>query len=75
MARVVVQKAVVTDEGVWIPRHLLGDARVVEIRRDQYTLLIVPLEFEDPILRLGTAPVVGETTDAAEHHDRYLYQP
>lgn len=75
MTQVVVQKAVVTDEGVWIPRQLLGDVRVVEIRKDRHTLLIVPLEFEDPILRLGTAPIEGEITDAAEHHDRYLYQP
>ncbi|MBC7344126.1 MAG: hypothetical protein H5U03_01630 [Clostridia bacterium] len=65
----IVQKAVVTDEGVWIPRDLLGDVRVVEIRKDQHTLLIVPLEFEDPILLLGSAPVAVGITDAAEHHD------
>lgn len=68
-------RAVVTDKGVWIPRHLLGDVRVVEIHKDQHTILIVPLEFEDPILQLGASPVVAEMTDAAEHHDRYLYQP
>ncbi len=68
-------KAVVTDKGVWIPRQLLGDVRVVEIHKDQHTILIIPLEFEDPIFQLGTSPVVAEMTDAAEHHDRYLYQP
>lgn len=75
MTQVVVKRAVVTDEGVWIPRQLLGDARVVEIRKDQHTLLIVPLELEDPIFQLGVAPVTAQITDAAERHDHYLYQP
>jgi hypothetical protein len=32
-----------------------------------------PEQFEDPILHLGTQPVVEEVNDASIHHDTYLY--
>jgi len=32
-----------------------------------------PNQLEDPILLLGTQPVVEDVTDASVHHDVYLY--
>ncbi len=72
---VLVQKVSVAEEGLLIPKQLLAGVQEVEIRRDQHGIFIVPLGFEDPILQLGAYPVMGEVTDAAEYHDRYLYQP
>jgi hypothetical protein len=30
-------------------------------------------QFEDPLLKLGTQPIVEEVTDASINHDAYLY--
>ena len=32
-----------------------------------------PEQLNDPILQLGTHPVVEDVTDASIHHDTYLY--
>jgi len=72
---VLVKKVPVADDGLLIPKQLLAGVQEVEIRKDQHAIFIVPLKFEDPILQLGAYPIMGEVTDAAEHHDRYLYQP
>ena len=71
---VLVKKVRVTDDGLLIPKQLLAGVQEVEIRKDQYVIFIVPMVFEDPILQLGAYPIMDEVTDAAEQHDRYLYQ-
>ncbi len=68
-------KAKVTEQGVTVPRRLLGDAEEVEIRRENGTIVIALLPVEDPILSLGESPVACGAPDASEGHDRYLYGP
>ena len=65
-------KARVTEEGVTIPKTLLVDVDVVEIRKEDDVIMVVPL-VNDPILGLGSQPVKGNVTDASENHDDHLY--
>lgn len=71
----VLMKARVTVDGLLIPKQLLDGMQEVEILKGQNIIFIVPRTFPDPILQLGRSPIKGEVTDAAEHHDRYIYQP
>ncbi|CAN5865109.1 hypothetical protein BH23GEM7_BH23GEM7_37170 [soil metagenome] len=66
-------RARVTEQGVVIPKKMLPDVEEVEIRAENGTVLVLPVEREDPILGLGSAPVECGTPDASEHHDRDLY--
>lgn len=68
-------KLKVTDEGVQIPKRMLRDAQVVEIREEGGQVVVIPLSDQDPILSLGRKPVKAGISDAAAHHDRYLYGP
>lgn len=65
-------KTEVTEQGVNVPKHLLGEAKEVEIRQENNMILIIPLS-EDPILRFGKNPVRDEITDASVNHDEYIY--
>ena len=65
-------KARVTEEGVTIPKTLLKDVDVVEIRKENDVITVIPL-VNDPILGLGSQPVKGNVTDASENHDDHLY--
>ncbi len=66
-------KTEVTDQGITIPKHLLGGAKEVEIRREKNYILVIPISGEDPILRFGKNPVSDDVTDASENHDEYIY--
>lgn len=68
-------KARVTEQGVLIPRELLGDAEEVEITRDERVIVVIPSEIRDPILGLGEDPVICGVPDASEDHDKYLVDP
>ena len=68
-------KMKVTDEGVTIPRQLLEGAREVEVHQEGNRLIVIPLQEDDPIWRLGTDPVSCGAPDASSQHDRYLYDP
>jgi hypothetical protein len=68
-------KAPVKEEGVLIPRELLGKAREVEIRQDLGgQIVVIPLYDydEDPIWDLGKNPVSLGITDASVNLDKYL---
>jgi hypothetical protein len=65
-------KTKVTEQGVIVPKKFLKGVKKVEIRKDDGVILVVPVG-EDPILALGSQPIADEITDAAQHHDRYLY--
>ena len=67
-------RARVKTRGLWIPKKLLEGFQEVEIRKQHRNILIVPLPVDDPILQLGKAPVTVPEDDAAENHDRYIYQ-
>lgn len=65
-------RAKVTHQGVLIPKQWLEGIDEVEIRREQTLIVIEPVVVEDPILRLGTDPIVTDVDDASIHHDCYL---
>jgi len=65
-------RAKVTHQGVLIPKQWLEGIDEVEIRQEQTRIVIEPADAEDPILHLGTEPVVVDVDDASIHHDRYL---
>jgi len=67
-------KAKVTKRGVHVPRRMLGQAKEVEIRKENGKILVIPLPEEDPIFGLGDHPVTCHAPDASEAHDRYLYE-
>lgn len=66
-------KTTVTEQGVLVPKKFLKGIKEVEIRKENSTILIVPVT-EDPIFALGSQPIADETTDASEQHDAYLYR-
>ncbi|CAN5534029.1 hypothetical protein BH24GEM3_BH24GEM3_09190 [soil metagenome] len=66
-------RAKVTEQGVVIPKRMLPDVEEVEIRAENGTVLVRPVQTEDPILDLGSAPVECGAPDASERHDEYLY--
>jgi virulence-associated protein VagC len=68
-------RAKVTDQGVLIPKQWFEGIDEVEIHREQDLIFIEPVAATDPVLSLGTQPIVVDVDDASLHHDRYLTQP
>jgi virulence-associated protein VagC len=68
-------RAKVTDQGVLIPKQWFEGIDEVEIHREQDLIFIEPVTATDPVLSLGTQPIVVDVDDASLHHDRYLTQP
>ena len=71
-------KVKVGENGVTVPRRMLGDAEEVEIRAENGRVVIEPVrtfeeEDQDPIVGLGQAPVSCGADDASVNHDQYLY--
>ena len=71
-------KVKVGEQGVTVPRQMLGDAEEVEIRDEDGRIVIEPVrkddqEDEDPIVGLGKDPVSCKANDASVNHDQYLY--
>jgi hypothetical protein len=62
-------KAKVTEQGVLIPKRFLEGVDEVEIRQEQHAILVLPIISDDPILQLGTQPIVGNEEDASVQHD------
>lgn len=48
-------------------RPNLGPKRAKELQES-------PNQLEDPLLQLGSQPIVEDVTDASIHHDSYLYR-
>ena len=67
-------KLKVTAEGVIIPKEFLEGFDEVEISRKNGFILVIPTAKRDPLLELGTHPVICGVSDASEHHDKYLYE-
>jgi len=63
----------VTEQGLLIPRELLGNIKEVEIHKERHVILILPVAPADPIFEFGTQPIVCDVNDASDNHDRYLY--
>lgn len=66
-------KVKVTDKGVVIPKTFLEGIEEVEIKKENGLILIVPITEIDPISELGKNPIECGLPDAAEQHDKYLY--
>lgn len=67
-----VRKAKVTQQGLVLPKEMLGDVEEVEIKKEDDRIVIY-LRSGDPILNLGKHPVVCGTPDGSKNHDQYLY--
>jgi len=70
-------KVKVEEDGVTVPRQMLGDAEEVEIRDENGRVVIEPVretksEGPDPISKLGQDPVSCGAEDASVSHDQYL---
>lgn len=63
----------VTEEGVLIPKEMLGDMDEVKIIKHDNMIIIVPAPAEDPIFEFGRNPIRAGVTDASENLDKYLY--
>jgi hypothetical protein len=63
----------VEDEGLWIPKSMLGNKAEVEIREKPGCVVIVFDPAADPIWGLGQDPVKLGVSDASVNHDKYIY--
>jgi virulence-associated protein VagC len=66
-------KLPVTDQGLLIPKELLGKIDEVEVTIQGDRIIITPGKDHPSIWDLGSDPVECDVTDAAINHDRYLY--
>ncbi len=62
-------------QGLLIPIKLLEGVREVDILKQEDWILVAPVSSDDPVLQLGKSPIVVDERNAAENHDRYIYQP
>ena len=67
-------KMQVSEQGLLIPKELLGDRQEVEIIEEQELIIIKTLKKTPSIWDLGKNPVECDVTDGAINHDYYLYQ-
>jgi virulence-associated protein VagC len=67
-------KMQVSEQGLLIPKELLGDRQEVEIIEEQELIIIKTLKKTPSIWDLGKNPVECDVTDGAINHDHYLYQ-
>jgi hypothetical protein len=65
--------AKVTNEGLLIPKELLGSADEVQILEEPGRIIVILEPDNDPIWNLGKNPIKLGITDAAENLDKYLY--
>lgn len=65
-------KLQVTEQGVMIPKELLGEVTEVEILAEKGIIVIVPQKESYSIWDLGKNPVNCDVNEASVNHDRYL---
>jgi len=63
----------VSESGGTLPREWFEGATEVDIRREEHCVIVQPVHENDPILGLGSNPIVVDVDDASVNHDRYLY--
>lgn len=66
-------KIKVSEEGVLIPKALLGNSQEVEVIQEEERIVIMTIEPTASIWDLGKHPVECDVTDGAVNHDCYLY--
>lgn len=65
-------KLKVTEQGVLIPKELLGELEEVEIVQTQGKIIIAGVKSTPSIWHLGANPVECDVTDLGEKHDIYI---
>jgi len=65
--------AKVTNEGLLIPKELLGSAEQVQIIEEPGRIVVILEPENDPIWNLGKNPIKLGITDASVNLDKYLY--
>lgn len=65
--------AKVTNEGLLIPKELLGSAEEVQIVEEPGRIVVILEPDNDPIWNLGKDPIQLDITDASVNHDKYIY--
>jgi hypothetical protein len=63
----------VDEQGLLIPKLMLGNKSEVEIQEKPGCIVIVYDAKADPIWSLGQDPISLDITDASINHDKYLY--
>ncbi len=66
-------KLTATEQGLLIPKELLGENQEFEIVREQGKIIITSIKKTSSIWDLGTNPVECDVKDGAINHDLYLY--
>jgi virulence-associated protein VagC len=65
-------RATISEHGVTVPKEFFSSVGEVEICRENGNVVLRPVDATDPLLRLGSSPVVCGRKDASENHDKYL---
>ena len=66
-------KLIATEQGLLIPKELLGDNQEFEIIQEQEKIIITRINKTSSIWDLGTNPIECDVKDGAVNHDQYLY--
>lgn len=65
--------AVVSANGVTVPKRMLRGVNRVLIQKKQGVIVITPQKLDDPLLSLGSAPSRQNLSRGAKKHDEYIY--
>lgn len=63
----------IDENGLLIPKQMLGDAKEAEIHTERGRIVVVLDPKDDPIWNLGKNPITIDVTDGAANHDKYIY--
>lgn len=64
--------AKVTEQGIVIPKEMLGMMDEVEIEKLNGIVVVRPITASDPLWDLGNDPVIEDISDASVNHDQYI---
>jgi len=67
-------KLTATEQGLLIPKELLGENEEFEIIQEQGKIIITSIKKISSIWDLGSNPVECDVIDGAVKHDDYLYK-
>ncbi|MCC5635825.1 hypothetical protein LC593_08140 [Nostoc sp. CHAB 5844] len=67
-------KLTATEQGLLIPKELLGGNQEFEIIQEQGKIIITSIKKGYSIWDLGSNPVECDVRDGAINHDHYLYE-
>ncbi|MBM4167268.1 MAG: hypothetical protein FJ218_10185, partial [Ignavibacteria bacterium] len=62
-----------TERGVLIPKRMFNGVKEVEIKKEDNAVIVIPIDEDDLIFKLGKNPISSGMTDGSINHDKYLY--